>query len=203
MAKPPAFQWYARDWLAGPARRWSLEEQGAQALLLSFAWIEEGLPQDPSILARILALPQTEFERIWPAIEREWKARKGKLINPTQEAYRLELKGRRDGRVRAGKAGGEAKARKRISLDMRRELFAREGASPGQISKVSCHYCGVELTLDWSRTDRPRLLDHKGGSHPELDYVKPLSKGGPNTVENLVPSCLSCNRSRCDREQPS
>ena len=31
------------------------------------------------------------------------------------------------------------------------------------------------------------------------DHVIPLSRGGSHTVDNLVPACLSCNSSKCDK----
>ena len=42
-----------------------------------------------------------------------------------------------------------------------------------------CHWCGnvIEGT-------------------PEVDHVIPLSRGGLNTIDNVVPSCHACNRSK-------
>lgn len=46
---------------------------------------------------------------------------------------------------------------------------------------VTCVYCGDE-----------------DGPH-ELDHVIPRSRGGPDTVENIVVACRSCNRKKSDR----
>lgn len=35
--------------------------------------------------------------------------------------------------------------------------------------------------------------------HLEQDHVVPLSKGGTHTIENVVPACFSCNRSKGSR----
>lgn len=41
----------------------------------------------------------------------------------------------------------------------------------------ACAYCGSTETL-------------------EADHIVPLSRGGPNTIENIVPACQKCNRSK-------
>lgn len=51
--------------------------------------------------------------------------------------------------------------------DLTRETMAR-------LHLLPCHYCGVTPAMG-------------------ADHVVPLSRGGPNTVANLVPSCLPCN----------
>lgn len=45
-------------------------------------------------------------------------------------------------------------------------------------SDFRCTYCGQEFTAD-------RL--------PEPDHVVPVKLGGPRSVDNIVPSCRSCN----------
>jgi len=50
--------------------------------------------------------------------------------------------------------------------------------------KFKCAYCGREFNL----FDRPTR-----------DHVIPLSKGGDNTKENIVPACKSCNSKKHDK----
>lgn len=52
-----------------------------------------------------------------------------------------------------------------------------------------CRYCGIDV--DW--TDRRGPI---GGTY---DHVHPLSKGGLNTVENIVVACRGCNRKKSER----
>jgi len=45
-----------------------------------------------------------------------------------------------------------------------------------------CHICGGDLGTRWA-----------------VDHVKPLAKGGQNTVENYLPACGPCNRLKWHR----
>ena len=54
----------------------------------------------------------------------------------------------------------------------REKIFERDG--------YKCHYCGKQLTR-FSAT---------------LDHIQPFSKGGDNSFENLITSCLHCNSRR-------
>jgi hypothetical protein len=44
-----------------------------------------------------------------------------------------------------------------------------------------CFYCEVTLEYDW-----------------EMDHYIPVSKGGKNAIENLVPACRTCNQTKKD-----
>lgn len=39
--------------------------------------------------------------------------------------------------------------------------------------------------------------------HEHWDHVVPLSKGGPHTLNNLVPSCGHCNHTKCANLWPA
>lgn len=49
----------------------------------------------------------------------------------------------------------------------------------------SCVYC-LKATTD--ERHQPNTL--------EIDHVTPMAKGGPNSQDNVVPACRSCNRRR-------
>ena len=50
--------------------------------------------------------------------------------------------------------------------------------------KPPCHWCGEPIDYDAERTD-PNAF--------EVDHVHPLSRGGPDTLDNKVPSHRRCN----------
>jgi len=47
-----------------------------------------------------------------------------------------------------------------------------------------CHYCGVELSFEWSKDDE---------NYRTIDHVKPQAKGGKSLLDNLVLACQRCN----------
>ena len=66
--------------------------------------------------------------------------------------------------------------RKAISKKMRFEVLKRD--------RFTCQYCGKQS---------PSVVLH-------LDHIKPVSKGGKNTLLNLVTSCVDCNLGKGARE---
>ncbi len=90
-------------------------------------------------------------------------------------------------------------SRQAISQSMRAAVAERYGCGDGEVVQIGCHYCGDPIVIDRTTPRRTRFLDCLGRSRPELDHVEPLCWGGPHVVENLVPACLRCNRSKGPR----
>ena len=67
-------------------------------------------------------------------------------------------------------------ARKTIPKSVRFEVFKRDS--------FTCQYCG--------RSAPDALL--------EIDHIMPVSKGGDNSLLNLITSCQDCNRGKTNRE---
>ena len=66
--------------------------------------------------------------------------------------------------------------RKAISKKMRFDVLKRDA--------FTCQYCGKQP---------PDTVLH-------LDHIKPVAKGGVNSMLNLVTSCIECNQGKSDRE---
>ena len=66
--------------------------------------------------------------------------------------------------------------RKTIPKKTRFEVFKRD--------KFTCQYCG--------RMAPDVVL--------EIDHIKPVSKGGDNSIMNLITACFDCNRGKGDRK---
>lgn len=65
--------------------------------------------------------------------------------------------------------------RKQISKKIRFEVFKRDS--------FKCQYCG---------SSAPDVILH-------VDHIEPISKGGDNSILNLITSCDSCNLGKSDR----
>ena len=65
--------------------------------------------------------------------------------------------------------------RKPIPKSVRFEVLKRES--------FKCHYCGAAA---------PDVL-------PQVDHIKPVSKGGTNDLLNLITSCAACNAGKSDK----
>ena len=63
-----------------------------------------------------------------------------------------------------------------VSKKTRFEVFKRDN--------FSCQYCGNKP---------PNVM-------LEVDHIKPVSKGGTNSINNLVTSCFNCNRGKSNIE---
>ncbi|MDO4803355.1 MAG: HNH endonuclease signature motif containing protein [Lachnospiraceae bacterium] len=65
--------------------------------------------------------------------------------------------------------------RRQIGKETRRELWERECRK--------CAYCGMKIGL----------------GEVTVDHKIPLSRGGPDCRENMVCSCVGCNKLKADR----
>lgn len=108
---PPAFQFYATDFLSdAPVMAMTLEERGAYITLLCVAWTEQGIPDDHKKLARLLRVSARKFAEIWEALEVCWAPDgSGRLVSPRMEAIREEMRQRSESASKAGTAGARAR----------------------------------------------------------------------------------------------
>ena len=95
---------------------------------------------------------------------------------------------RRYNQTSKGKATKQrAKIKRRTNLgNVVNTLTAEEWIDILKEYKFKCAYCGREFTL-FDRETR--------------DHVIPISKGGDNTKENVVPACQSCNSKKFNKNE--
>ena len=79
------------------------------------------------------------------------------------------------GKLRSQRGCTKRRARER---EMINTLTAKEWADTLETYNYRCAYCGVEFNCELP---------------PTKDHVIPISKGGHNIKENVVPACKSCN----------
>lgn len=103
--KPPAYQHYAKDWLADTAHL-SLEEQGAYQRLLDHQWLEGPLELDTTDLQRRLGVSAPRFRRLWARLARFFPALPdGRVANGRLERVRADLLAFLERQEAAGRKG--------------------------------------------------------------------------------------------------
>lgn len=102
---PPAFPFYAFDWLSSSTRAMSLAARGAYVDLLAFAWDQNGLPADTEALRRMTGASPDEWALVWPELVTKFPvAADGRRRNPKLEEVRGGVKAASARGVRGGRA---------------------------------------------------------------------------------------------------
>src|SRR3990167_10668804 len=110
--KPPAFQWYAKEWLTDDKRtEMSLAQRGAYADLLSYQWVNTAIPADVAGIARAVGVGVEEMIIVWTGrlVDAFPENGEGRRANPTLESYRVALQAHHDKRFTAGKKGAASR----------------------------------------------------------------------------------------------
>ena len=113
--KPPAFQFYAKDFLTGVVDM-SLIEIGAYAKLLAISWDKGPIPTDEKRRANMLGVPVRLANALWRGIGNKWTLTDDGYVNDRLEQQRASLeayrelqseRGRRSGHTRRSRTGDE------------------------------------------------------------------------------------------------
>lgn len=73
-------------------------------------------------------------------------------------------------------------SRNTTTRDRHRKIIAQD--------QPPCHWC--HQPIDYQ-------AHHHNPLAYQIDHVVPLNRGGPDTLDNLVPSHRACNRTKSDR----
>jgi len=124
--KPPAFLFYAADWLTDTAEL-SKEEKGIYIDLLAYQWINGSLPTDATRLARLVGVDEAMLQSAWMIIGDKFaqiddfhNSNRKRYVNPRLEVEREILRERREARRLAGQKGGEASSKARSKRTSKR-----------------------------------------------------------------------------------
>lgn len=87
---------------------------------------------------------------------------------------------------------------------LRLRCFARDAWVKGESFVVACSTCGIlgdRFFVEQYETERPHLNLYATDADGEevlmtRDHVVPLSRGGPDTLENLISMCIHCNEKK-------
>lgn len=110
MAKPPAFQFYANDFMDA-TRLWEANACGLLIRCLCIQWTQGSIPADLKILARAVHCDRSELEGCWKELGAKFIDQgDGTLKNRRLEEIRARQTAISEKRSEAGKAGVMAKA---------------------------------------------------------------------------------------------
>ena len=111
----------------------SLAEQGAYLRLMCYAWLDEGIPDDPLLIAKLLQIPI----RTWRKMESRMRVvfvqnGEGRLINPRQERVRDEQRKHNERMTLAARKGASARWGKEHSEDGKANATAYRSHTDGK-----------------------------------------------------------------------
>ena len=105
--KSPAFQFYARDFLADiNVQLMNMEQRGMYITLLSYAWLESGIPNDMRKL-NLLCNNPANFDELIEDVLACFEESEGRLYNGRMESIRTEQMERKEKASEAGKVGAK------------------------------------------------------------------------------------------------
>ena len=80
-----------------------------------------------------------------------------------------------------------------ISENRKNEFGVEKTRAVWAASRGRCSYCGVHLNKPDPAKEKDNLYLEKLFT---MDHLKPTSKGGDNSIENLLASCRRCNNAK-------
>ncbi len=165
--KSPAFQFYPRDYLSdAKTRAMTFKQRGMYWDLVSHCWLEQGLPEDPLEIARILGIvtPQRFVTNDWPVISRCFRLVPG----GGHQHGRLDVERRkqaeyRESRAVSGSLGGLAKASnaRNVASKEASKVVAKPTSSSSSASATSDQKRVPRLAFGGKVLEVPRFLDEE------------------------------------------
>jgi uncharacterized protein YdaU (DUF1376 family) len=197
MAKAPAFQFYASDFLTGTAH-FSAEEVGIYIRLLSASWVQGALPLAPDRLARLAGVTAEAFALAWPVVAAKWVELEagGGYVNERLERQRASQAAYAEGQ--AAKAGRRwAKARGAAAAAAGADAGADAAACAAAVAVHVPDVCSSIFDLRSSSSNH----DPKTDTARARDDGEPLSTVPPAWGQRRAPATvLGAGHHRCAAE---
>lgn len=198
MAKPPAFQMYAADFLNDTAE-WTNLEVGIYTRLLMYEWINGSLPTDFERLGRLCGLQGEQVEMMWDTIGPKFTSNgDGRLHNNRMEKVRDLQHARRDVKSKAGSKGAAKRwDHSAIGMPLAKgmaEGMAKDGSSSSATDKTDANASGrnaeaVKAEQDllvWDYGVTMLMLQGMGERNARSLLGKLIKLGGAELVANKL-----------------
>lgn len=205
MNKPPAFQFYPKDFLTDDkVAVMNLEEKGAYIILLSYCWNNNGLTKNQNELKNMCGNPKN-WERIWGKVGKCFYEKKEKYFNKRLEKeYKKQKAWRKKSQLGGIQSG--------ISRGKKLELNMKDGSTkskPNTNSSVSSLHSSstnkknkniyTQKELDslfekWFKR-YPRIED-KGKAREKWMHLVKIKDVDPQLLEDALTGYINCLKSK-------
>ena len=175
MYEAPAVQFYFGDFLNDTAHM-TLEERGAYMTLLSYAWINEGLPLEEKKIRTLLGISPHKYSKVWPEIKSKFFALPDRYVNPRMEEERGKQAAYRAKQAAAGRKGGQAKASSNPTPVASDSLVAKPKPEPSSSSTTSSSTYGDQTTNEHSLISANALQPLETQSPDEIERDDALKR---------------------------
>lgn len=138
--RSPAFQWYPEAYFSSSrVQRMSHTERGIYIDLLSYCWLENGLPTSTDLLAGMLRISPKRFARIWSngPLHECFHERNGRLFNARQERERKKQREFREQKSAAARSGWSRRNADAMHVHSKDDAACTPSAMPSVCISVS------------------------------------------------------------------
>ena len=114
----PAYQEYAANMIARlEYRTLTLPQRGLLYSMRLECWVNQFLPESPTVLARILGFAVAEVAPELPDVMQVFASENGRIFAPDLEAYRMRVEHIRERQAQGGKVGAAKTNARKVSTD--------------------------------------------------------------------------------------
>jgi uncharacterized protein YdaU (DUF1376 family) len=172
MNKAPAFQWYPKDCDSDEnVRLMDDTEFGFYVRCLNHAWLNEGLPGDVAMIARLFHKSAEDIDRIWGIVGKCFALRSGRYVNPRQEQQREES--RRYQEAQKAKADAMWKLK-------------RSQSNAAAYAPAQPQLCSASASASASpRKEKPMTAKAAVDLIQSIQHPKPVKPKGPQISDNF------------------
>jgi hypothetical protein len=161
----PAFQEYAANMMAQfEYRTLTLSQRGLLYSMRLECWVNQFLPQQPEILARILGFDPAEIAAELPYVMSFFEVENGRITSPELESYRAHLDGIRERQAQGGKAGAAKTnaGKTRAAAGVKKGSSTPKSTPAGRAASTPPGNCRVLSTVQPSTTQPSQGVDVQG-----------------------------------------
>ena len=185
MNKPPAFQFYPKDFVSDlNVASMTMEERGQYITLLSHCWIEDGIPISSPLVKQWLKKGSILEGCFY---KKNGKIRNKRLDEEREKQIAWAEKSSKGGKKTQGKRWEGVKKESRGERLAKAKEKGIHTEKEWELIKKICNYKCVKCGIDESKLHGEKLCK---------DHVIPICLSGSDAIENIQPICRNCNTAK-------